>query len=365
MAILVEVVLEEVTKSFGDVKAVDGISLNVNEGELFFLLGPSGCGKTTTLRLIAGFYKPEKGRILFDEKLMNNVPPNKRNVGMVFQNYALWPHMTVYDNITYGLKVRGVPANLRVKKAKEVLKIVKMEKYATRYPNQLSGGQQQRIALARALVIEPDVLLLDEPLSNLDAKLRLETREEIKRIQKELKITTIYVTHDQNEALSMADKIAVMNEGRIEQIGTPRDIYNNPANEFVAGFIGETNFIEGRIEEIIEEKSLVVIKTRTGERIYARITGKTFSRGERVLCSVRPERIRVLTDKRREDQIINLFPARIQRLTYYGFAEHYILEAMEKEIKATNFSPRASKHKEGDEVYFTFNPNDVNVFRIS
>ena len=365
MAILVEVVLEEVTKSFGDVKAVDGISLNVNEGELFFLLGPSGCGKTTTLRLIAGFYKPEKGRILFDEKLMNNVPPNKRNVGMVFQNYALWPHMTVYDNITYGLKVRGVPANLRVKKAKEVLKIVKMEKYATRYPNQLSGGQQQRIALARALVIEPDVLLLDEPLSNLDAKLRLETREEIKRIQKELKITTIYVTHDQNEALSMADKIAVMNEGRIEQIGTPRDIYNNPANEFVAGFIGETNFIEGKIEEIIEEKSLVVIKTRTGERIYARITGKTFSRGERVLCSVRPERIRVLTDKRREDQIINLFPARIQRLTYYGFAEHYILEAMEKEIKATNFSPRASKHKEGDEVYFTFNPNDVNVFRIS
>jgi len=365
VAILVEVVLEEVTKSFGDVKAVDGISLNVNEGELFFLLGPSGCGKTTTLRLIAGFYKPEKGRILFDEKLMNNVPPNKRNVGMVFQNYALWPHMTVYDNITYGLKVRGVPANLRVKKAKEVLKIVKMEKYATRYPNQLSGGQQQRIALARALVIEPDVLLLDEPLSNLDAKLRLETREEIKRIQKELKITTIYVTHDQNEALSMADKIAVMNEGRIEQIGTPRDIYNNPANEFVAGFIGETNFIEGRIEEIIEEKSLVVIKTRTGERIYARITGKTFSRGERVLCSVRPERIRVLTDKRREDQIINLFPARIQRLTYYGFAEHYILEAMEKEIKATNFSPRASKHKEGDEVYFTFDPNDVNVFRIS
>jgi len=365
VAILVEVVLEEVTKSFGDVKAVDGISLNVNEGELFFLLGPSGCGKTTTLRLIAGFYKPEKGRILFDEKLMNNVPPNKRNVGMVFQNYALWPHMTVYDNITYGLKVRGVPANLRVKKAKEVLKIVKMEKYATRYPNQLSGGQQQRIALARALVIEPDVLLLDEPLSNLDAKLRLETREEIKRIQKELKITTIYVTHDQNEALSMADKIAVMNEGRIEQIGTPRDIYNNPANEFVAGFIGETNFIEGKIEEIIEEKSLVVIKTRTGERIYARITGKTFSRGERVLCSVRPERIRVLTDKRREDQIINLFPARIQRLTYYGFAEHYILEAMEKEIKATNFSPRASKHKEGDEVYFTFNPNDVNVFRIS
>lgn len=362
---MVEVVLEEVTKSFGDVKAVDGISLNVNEGELFFLLGPSGCGKTTTLRLIAGFYKPEKGRILFDEKLMNNVPPNKRNVGMVFQNYALWPHMTVYDNITYGLKVRGVPANLRVKKAKEVLKIVKMEKYATRYPNQLSGGQQQRIALARALVIEPDVLLLDEPLSNLDAKLRLETREEIKRIQKELKITTIYVTHDQNEALSMADKIAVMNEGRIEQIGTPRDIYNNPANEFVAGFIGETNFIEGKIEEIIEEKSLVVIKTRTGERIYARITGKTFSRGERVLCSVRPERIRVLTDKRREDQIINLFPARIQRLTYYGFAEHYILEAMEKEIKATNFSPRASKHKEGDEVYFTFNPNDVNVFRIS
>ncbi len=361
---MVEVVLEDVTKSFADVKAVDSISLNVNEGELFFLLGPSGCGKTTTLRLIAGFYKPEKGRIFFDGELMNNVPPNKRNVGMVFQNYALWPHMTVYDNITYGLKVRGVPASLRVKKAKEILRIVKMEKYAARYPNQLSGGQQQRIALARALVIEPDVLLLDEPLSNLDAKLRLETREEIRRIQKELGITTIYVTHDQNEALSMADRIAVMNEGRIEQIGTPRDIYNDPANRFVAGFIGETNFIDGRIEKIIKEKGLAVIKTVTGEEIYAKITGGGFSRGEKVSCSVRPERIRVLAGKIREDEVMNLFPAKIQRLTYYGFAEHYILEAMGKEIKATNFSPRASKHREGDEVYFTFDPNDVNVFQI-
>ena len=365
MAVLVEVVLEDVTKTFGDVKAVDGISLNVNEGELFFLLGPSGCGKTTTLRLIAGFYKPDEGKILFDKELMNNVPPNKRNVGMVFQNYALWPHMTVYDNITYGLKVRGVPASLRVKKAKEVLRIVKMEKYATRYPNQLSGGQQQRIALARALVIEPDVLLLDEPLSNLDAKLRLETREEIKRIQKELGITTIYVTHDQNEALSMADRIAVMNEGRIEQIGTPRDIYNNPRNKFVAGFIGETNFIEGRLEDIIEEKELAVIKTVTGETIYAKIRGKNFSKGKKVFCSVRPERIRVLSSNLRKDkaETINLFSAKIQRLTYYGFAEHYILEAMNKEIKATNFSPRASNHKEGDDVYFTFDPNDVNVFQ--
>jgi len=363
VAVLVEVALEDVTKSFGNVKAVDGVSLNVNEGELFFLLGPSGCGKTTTLRLIAGFYKPEKGKILFNGKIMNDVPPNKRNVGMVFQNYALWPHMTVYDNITYGLKVRGVPTNLRVKKAKEVLRIVKMEKYATRYPNQLSGGQQQRIALARALVIEPDVLLLDEPLSNLDAKLRLETREEIRRIQKELRITTIYVTHDQSEALSMADRIAIMNEGRIEQIGTPREIYNNPANKFVAGFIGETNFLEGRIEKIMKEKGLVVIESTTGEKIYAKLSGKNLPQGEKVLCSVRPERVKVLTDKMGEDEAVNLFEAKIQRLTYYGFVEHYVLEALGKEIKATNFSPRSSKYKEGDKVYFTFKPDEVDVFQ--
>jgi iron(III) transport system ATP-binding protein len=363
VAVLVEVVLEDVTKSFADVIAVDDISLKVDEGELFFLLGPSGCGKTTTLRLIAGFYKPEGGRILFDDRVMNNVPPNKRNVGMVFQNYALWPHMTVYENVTYGLKVRGVPANLRVKKAREVLRIVKMEKYAGRYPNQLSGGQQQRIALARALVIEPDVLLLDEPLSNLDAKLRLETREEIKRIQRDLGITTVYVTHDQNEALSMADRIAVMNEGRIEQIGTPREIYNDPANKFVAGFIGETNFIEGRIEDVIEEKELVLIKTPTDEKIHARITGRNLTRGENVCCSVRPERIRVLREKV-WGASLNLFPARIQRLSYYGFAEHFVLEAMGMEVKVTHFAPESTDLREGDDVYFTFSPEDVNVFRI-
>ena len=240
---MIELHLKNVSKLFGETRAVDSITLDVKKGELFFFLGPSGCGKTTCLRTIAGFYQPDEGELYFDDKLMNNIPPHKRNIGMVFQNYALWPHMTVYENVEYGLNVRKVPVDDKKKKIQEVLEIVQMDRYATRNPNQLSGGQQQRIALARALVIEPDILLLDEPLSNLDAKLRLEMRHEIKRIHSEAGITSVYVTHDQKEALSLADRAAVMRDGKIVQIGTPREIYNLPANKFVADFIGETNFV--------------------------------------------------------------------------------------------------------------------------
>jgi iron(III) transport system ATP-binding protein len=361
---MVEVTLEDVSKYFGQVRAADDINLKVREGELFFLLGPSGCGKTTTLRLVAGFYKPDKGKIYFNGEVVNDVPPNKRNVGMVFQNYALWPHMNVYDNITYGLKVRGVSPNLRVKKAKEALRIVKMEEYATRYPNQLSGGQQQRIALARALVIEPHVLLLDEPLSNLDAKLRLETREEIKRIQKELKITTIYVTHDQSEALSMADRVAIMNEGRIEQIGNPREIYSNPANKFVAGFIGETNFLVGKVEEVREAQSLLIVRTQSGEDVYIRLSKRALNPGEEVMCSVRPEDIKILGETSKSGEGRNIFEARIQSLEYYGFIEHYILNAFGIELKATHLNPREMRYKEGDNIFFAFDPEDVDIFPL-
>src|SRR5712671_2546615 len=238
-----QVKLTNLTKKFGETVVVNDVSLEIASQELFFLLGPSGCGKTTLLRLIAGFYQPDGGELFFGGKSMRNVPPHRRNTGMVFQNYALWPHLTVSENVAYGLEVRSVNTDEKNQRVAEALAIVQMEKFADRTPNQLSGGQQQRVALARALVIKPDVLLLDEPLSNLDARLRLELREEIRRIHAQTRITTIYVTHDQKEALSLADRMAVVREGVIEQTGDPRTIYRSPATRFVADFIGETNWI--------------------------------------------------------------------------------------------------------------------------
>ena len=217
----VEVRLVDVVKTFDTTFALDSINLSVERGELFFLLGPSGCGKTTCLRTIAGFYQPDSGELFFGDHLMNNVPPHKRNTGMVFQNYALWPHMTVAENIEYGLSLRKEDKSLRREKVFSALQTIQMEDYIDRPINKLSGGEQQRVALARALIIEPDVLLLDEPLSNMDAKLRLEMRNEIKRIHSQSNITAIYVTHDQSEALSMADRMAVMKDGKIIQVGTP------------------------------------------------------------------------------------------------------------------------------------------------
>ncbi len=359
---MVKVSLHGVSKFFDDVKAVDDIDLRVEEGKLFFLLGPSGCGKTTTLRVIAGFYKPDRGDVYFDDRMMTDVPPYRRNVGMVFQNYALWPHMTSYDNVIYGLKVRKVPVSERVRRAREVLDIVQMREFATRYPNQLSGGQQQRIALARAIVTQPDVLLLDEPLSNLDAKLRLETRREIKRIQRELGTTSIYVTHDQEEALSMADSIAVMNEGRIEQIGSPREIYSKPTNSFVAGFIGETNFFEGEIRSMREGEGPLTIGVSSGEEIMAGVSHDGFSVGQKVLCAIRPENISLM-DRSKLSQGVQAFEAEILHLTYYGVVEHYVLRGLGgREIKVTNFYPDARRRNDGERVLMVFNPMDVDVF---
>src|SRR5438034_4670243 len=242
-----DVSIKNLSKYFGETPVLKDISLEIKDQELFFLLGPSGCGKTTLLRLLAGFYQPDAGQLFFGERPMNGVPPHRRNTGMVFQNYALWPHMTVADNVAYGLEVRGIDAAARRQQVAEALSVVQMERFADRMPNQLSGGQQQHVARARALVIKPDVLLLDEPLSNLDARLRLEMREEIRRIHAQTRITTIYVTHAQKEALSLADRIAVMREGAIEQIGEPRTIYRSPASRFVADFIGETNWLAAEV----------------------------------------------------------------------------------------------------------------------
>lgn len=243
-----KVTIEGIVKRFEGQAAVNGVSLTVESGELFTLLGPSGCGKTTLLRMLAGFYQQDEGDLRFGDRLVNDVPAHLRNTGMVFQNYAVFPHMSVFDNVAYGLKARKVSGQELQKRVMEALAMVKLADLKDRQPNQLSGGQQQRIALARALVIQPQLLLMDEPLSNLDAKLRIEMRTEIRRLQREFGITTIYVTHDQEEALAISDRIAVMNAGRVEQVGPPREIYFSPQTVFVAGFIGTTNLLPGTVE---------------------------------------------------------------------------------------------------------------------
>jgi len=246
--------LKDMVKRFGTLEAVSHVSLDIRDGELFTLLGPSGCGKTTILRLIGGFHKPDSGAIYFGDREVSAIPPYERNIGMVFQNYALWPHMTIFDNVAYGLKIKKTPRaqmNERVNRALSLVHLTGLEK---RYPGQLSGGQQQRVALARALVLNPDVLLLDEPLSNLDAKIRQQVRTEIRKLQKDLAITAIYVTHDQEEALTLSDRIAVINHGKLQQLGSPRDLYQRPKNPFVADFIGVNNLIAGEVKESQEAK---------------------------------------------------------------------------------------------------------------
>jgi len=236
-----------VVKRFGAITAVDHADLTVDDGELFTLLGPSGCGKTTLLRLLAGFYQPDAGEIRFGDRVVSGLPPYERRIGMVFQNYALWPHMTAAENVSYGLKLKKLSRAEVAARLAEGLRKVNLAGFESRYPGQLSGGQQQRVALARALVLNPDILLLDEPLSNLDAKIRIQVRAEIRKLQQELKITTIYVTHDQEEALAISERLAVMRAGRVEQVGFPWDVYQAPGTAFVAQFIGASNALSGRL----------------------------------------------------------------------------------------------------------------------
>ena len=281
--------IEGITKRFGQTTAVNGVDLKIESGDLFFLLGPSGCGKTTLLRMLAGFIEPSSGRIRFNDKDVTTLPPNRRNTGMVFQSYALWPHMTVAENVAYGLRVRKVDAATRKARVSRALEAVQMDPYAQRRPNQLSGGQQQRVALARALVIEPEVLLLDEPLSNLDAKLRLEMRQEIRRLCKESEITTVYVTHDQEEALSMADRMAVLKDGSLQQLGPPQTLYRQPRTRFVAEFLGETNLLPASVGS--REGSKVRLETVVGD-VLANASGDDLPDGGNITCSIRPESFR-------------------------------------------------------------------------
>ena len=291
-----KIIIKDAIKKYGDKTVIKSVNLEIQDGEFFTLLGPSGCGKTTLLRMIAGFNSIEGGEFYFNDTLINDMDPSKRNIGMVFQNYAVFPNMTVRGNIEFGLKERKVPKEEMDKRVEKILDIMKIREYADRKPQNLSGGQQQRVALARAIVIEPDVLLMDEPLSNLDAKLRVDLREEIRRIQKEIGITTVYVTHDQEEAMAVSDRIAVMKDGVIEQCDIPRKIYHKPNNMFVASFIGTNNVIEGNYNKDLKE---IVIDS--GEK-FSYDLGNTPS--QRVKLSIRPEDLR-LDPNGEVDVIIN------------------------------------------------------------
>ena len=339
----------DIVKRFGSNTVIPGLNLEIKESEFFTLLGPSGCGKTTLLRMVAGFNSIEGGTISFNDKVINSIAPNKRNIGMVFQNYAIFPHMSVFKNVAYGLTNRKVSKAETERRVNEVLEKVKITHLRDRMPENMSGGQQQRIALARAMVIEPDVLLMDEPLSNLDAKLRLEMREVIRDLQKSVGITTIYVTHDQEEAMAVSDRIAVMKDGVIQQIGTPRSIYHRPANIFVANFIGSTNIISGTASG----------RTVTVEGYSAEVPAikDPLPEGTAVKLSVRPEELLLAPADQKgiAGDVINS--------TFLGSQTHYLVRLVNgDEIKIIQESSETDYLSAGDHINLTINTAKVNVF---
>ncbi len=324
--------LERIVKRYGKVKAVDDLSLEVQEGELLTLLGPSGCGKTTVLRCVSGFVRPDDGQIYLGDRKITEIPTEKRRIGLVFQNYALWPHMTVFDNLAFGLQIKRLTKDVIKQKVEGSLALVQLGGLEDRFPRQLSGGQQQRVALARALVLQPDILLLDEPLSNLDALLREQMRFEIAQIHKHAGITTIYVTHDQTEAMVISDRIAVMEKGRIMQLGNPMEIYSKPANKFVAGFMGTTNFLHGKVAKI--DKEYAVVTTEDGLEITGR--GHSIEKGAEVDVAIRPESIKFLSSAEATDYANepNVFEVEVARATYVGELIDYQLKIKNHMIRA-------------------------------
>ena len=352
------IAIADIVKTFktpggGTTRALDAVSLEIEPGELFFLLGPSGCGKTTLLRAIAGFVDPDAGSISFtrdgDTREVTHLPANKRNTAMVFQSYALWPHMTVADNVAFGLKVQKVPPADREARVNEALAAVQMQEYAARKPTQLSGGQQQRVALARALVVRPDVLLLDEPLSNLDAKLRIELRAEIRRIVKDAGLTAVYVTHDQKEALSMADRIAVMRDGHIEQLGPPTSLYHEPATTFVGAFLGETNTI--RDIAVTPHDSTLEIKLlgQTVHKTPSKV--QTVELRQPLAALIRPESIILTTPD--DDRAIS---AEVRTTTFLGeHTQHRVATEDGTELLVT--TSEATPRNPGDRVGLRIDPD--------
>lgn len=348
------VVISDVVKRFGDFTAVNRVHIHIEQGEFFTLLGPSGCGKTTLLRMIAGFHGIDEGTVCFGDKPINCVDAHKRDIGMVFQNYAIFPHMTVEENVAYGLKAKKVPRADVERRTREALELVQISALSKRKPSELSGGQQQRVALARAFVIEPGVLLMDEPLSNLDAKLRIQMRTIIKKLQKSLGITTIYVTHDQEEALAISDRIAVMKDGHIMQIGTPAEIYKKPRNVFVAGFIGTSNFLEGEILSQGEDlKAVIALKpgTRFETLLKKRYIGK-------VILSVRPEEFRI------QEEGSSGMSGKITISTFLGDFVNYEVQLKDgSTVEVNEYTRDMEKIREpGQEVVLSFIPNRISIF---
>ena len=344
--------LRHVVKTFDDVVAVDSVSLEVRPGELVTLLGPSGCGKTTTLRMIAGFVEPDAGEIRIGAADVTRLPPNKRDIGMVFQSYGLFPHMTVEDNVAYGLRMRRVPAAERGRRVEEALGLVQLPGLARRFPRQLSGGQQQRVALARAIVIRPSLLLLDEPLSNLDAKLREEMRWELRRLQRQLDITTVFVTHDQEEALAISDRIVVMNAGRIEQAGTPSAIYRQPRTLFVARFIGESNLWEGTVDR--RQMGETRFLTSTGIGLLVEDAGGA-AEGEAAVLSVRPEAVAIMPpgDGARS-RFANCLEGTVEDVSYVGASTAYRVR-VHPDVSVRIQRPNAETDGQGARAEFVAN----------
>ncbi len=348
--------LRNLTKLYRDPKtrkefaAVDNITVDIPPGSFVTLLGPSGCGKTTTLRMIAGFESPEFGEIFIGDQGVNSLAPNQRDTAMVFQSYALLPHYNVYDNVSYGLKVRKMTKDEIREKVQAMLELVELTGLEERMPNQLSGGQQQRVALARALVMNPGVLLFDEPLSNLDAKLRISMRTEIRRIQTKLGLTAIYVTHDQAEAMSLSDSIILMDRGRIAQIGTPQDLYYRPNSEFTAGFIGEANFLKARVEEVAEDRVRVIFN---GVPLEVRSFEDVRTGGDCKIV-IRPESV-TLHDR-------GEIPCRVLISTFMGSYQYYQVVSGEETIIVTDYNPRSRRiFRAEEEAFLTFDNSSLHV----
>ena len=352
---------KNITKIFEDrkgnfIKAVDNISLNIQKGQFVTLLGPSGCGKTTTLRMLAGLETPTEGKILINGKNVANQTPDKRNTSMVFQSYALFPHLSIYDNIAYGLKVKKTSKEVIRNDVAMACQMVNLVGLENRFSSELSGGQQQRVALARALVMKPEIILFDEPLSNLDVKLRIQTRIEIKRVQQMLGITALYVTHDQSEALSMSDEIVTINRGRIIQTGSPEDIYNNPQNAYVADFIGNTNFINSLVEEI--EGKRVTVRLQNRIIVIENESDSVFTEGEEVYLAIKPEAIRFSDDS-------SDFTGNIDVSSFLGaYTEHRIeFEGSFITIMHSNSNGLLKHYKMGDKVNLKFNRELFHLYK--
>ena len=351
----VTIKIDHAHKCYGSNVIIDDLSLQIREGEFFTLLGPSGCGKTTLLRMIAGFNSIEGGDFYFNDTRINDIDPSKRHIGMVFQNYAIFPHLSVQDNVMFGLKhqPKKMSKPEMLEQTQKFMKLMHIDEYAERKPERLSGGQQQRVALARALVIQPDVLLMDEPLSNLDAKLRVEMRETIRSIQRSVGITTVYVTHDQEEAMAVSDRIAVMNLGEIQQIGTPQAIYQRPANLFVASFIGRTNLISG---EICMENGAPALHLAGGYTVPLTTLLPEEEKNQKAVVSVRPEEFIIVKDGEG-------IPAKVVSSTFLGLNMHYFLELADgTQVQVIQEAELDSRLEDGETVSLRVKQNKINVF---